>query len=179
MPRFPAMVGTQTLAMVVSSTCMKVASETPTAAMASAAPCSGARGRFARLTRYCRARAWLAGKGRGECQRRPCLLEMRDVEHLAVETHRARTRGSLECRDYAACMLDLVLRGHIALVDRRNLRRMNGDAPGEAFRARGTRGGAQSRLVAVVDVQRIDGLHAGGASRQQRQRPRHLVGEGP
>src|SRR5581483_12089736 len=49
MPMLPAMVGTDTLAIVVSSTCMKVDSETPRVAMISGAPCRGVMGSFSAL----------------------------------------------------------------------------------------------------------------------------------
>ncbi len=61
MPMVPAIVGTDTLAMVVSSTCMKVASDTPKVAIASCAPCSGASGCAALIRPAARPRACSRG----------------------------------------------------------------------------------------------------------------------
>ncbi len=61
-PMLPAMVGTETLAIVVSSTCMKVDSETPIVAMMSAIPCRGTMGSFSFTMR-------------GQLSWQPCVAE--------------------------------------------------------------------------------------------------------
>jgi hypothetical protein len=63
------------------------------------------------------------------------LLEMGDVEHLAIQADRPRAIGRLKGRDDPAGMLNLGNRWHEAFVDRRDLCGMNGDTAAPSFRA--------------------------------------------
>ena len=89
---------------------------------------------------------------------RPRLLQVRDVDHFPVEPHRAGAGRRLECRHHAARVLDFLGGGHVALVDRRDLRRMDGEPAGEPFGPRRARGRAQSFLVAKIRIQGVDRL---------------------
>jgi hypothetical protein len=62
-------------------------------------------------------------------------LQVRDVDHFAVDADRSCAGIVGEAVDDATCMRDLSFRGRIAAVDRCDLVRMDSQAPEEAVAA--------------------------------------------
>ena len=97
------------------------------------------------------------------------LLEMRDIEHLAVNADRASVGiGSKGCDDPTR-EGDFLRRRREALVDRVYLRGMYGDTSCKALSACRTTRGGQAFLVSEIDIKGFYRRDAGGVGGHQRQ----------
>ena len=81
---------------------------------------------------------------------------MRPVEHLAVDADSASAGFRGKGRHHHLCFLDLLRAGREHLVDHRDLRRVNGQTPGEAVAPRFGGVAAQAFGVAEVDIDGLD-----------------------
>ena len=118
-----------------------------------------------------------AGLRRGDALREhpPRRLQMRRIDHLAVELQYARVRLRLERGDDRTRLRDLRLPGRERTIDHRHLRGMYCHHPGKPVAPSARRIGAQSVEVAKIGIDRLDRYHARRMRAEQRQAARKLI----